>query len=85
MSVKVTLSLSLPPQAQLTQQRQQGGPPPAIPNAPYQPPPSSATPGPTSTTVVAIGGGGLYPSLDDYMGLELSRYAPVSSVMLIII
>ncbi|XP_064382643.1 syntenin-1-like [Halichondria panicea] len=62
--------------AQLTQQRQQGGPPPAIPSAPYQPPPSSATPGPTSTTVVAIGGGGLYPSLEDYMGLELSRYAP---------
>ncbi len=70
------------PQAQLAQQRQQAGPPgPAVPSAPYQPPPISATPGATATTVVAVSGavsGGLYPSLEDYMGLELSRYVPVS-------
>ncbi len=68
------------PQAQLAQQRQQGGPPPAGPSAPYQPPHISATPGPAATAVVAVGGG-LYPSLDDYMGLELSRYNPVSELL----
>lgn len=62
----------------MAQQRQQAGPSPAVPSAPYQPPPSSSTPGATATTVVAVTGGGLYPSLEDYMGLELSRYAPVS-------
>ena len=36
-------------------------------------------PGQQTTAVVATAGGGLYPSLEDYMGLNLAGYTPVSS------
>lgn len=46
----------------------------------YQPPPSSSTPGATVPPPAPATGGGLYPSLDDYMGLELTHYRPVSTI-----
>lgn len=42
----------------------------------YQPPPTSTTPGPSAPAAAA---GGLYPNLEDeYMGLQLTQYRPVS-------
>ena len=39
----------------------------------------TAITGPTPAPVpVPTGGGGLYPSLDDYMGLNITHYNPVS-------
>ena len=78
-SLSLSLSLSLsfffslsPLQAQAAQQR--AAHPPAITQGgqPYQPPAQAATPGPVSYA-------GLYPSLEDeYMGLQLTGYRPVS-------
>ena len=48
----------------------------------YQPPPSSSTPGATAPAPARAVGGGLYPSLDDYMGLELTHYRPVSTIIM---
>ena len=66
----VSLSLSLS-QAQASQQR-----PPAVTQGQvgqaYQPPVQAATPGPVNYV-------SLYPSLEDeYMGLQLTGYRPVS-------
>ena len=35
-------------------------------------------PKPTAPVPMPTGGGGLYPSLDDYMGLNITHYNPVS-------
>lgn len=39
---------------------------------------SGATPHPATATAPTATGGGLYPSLGDYMGLDLKHYTPVS-------
>ena len=42
---------------------------------PYQPPAQATSPGGATVVAVSSGGGvGLYPSLDDYMGLNLTQY-----------
>lgn len=57
----------LPPQAQVATQ----------PHGAMAVPP----PGQQTTAVVVPMGGGLYPSLEDYMGLNLTGYSAVSLVL----
>lgn len=73
-----SLYLSLLLQAQVAAQ-QAAGPQRAVAPQPYQPPAQATTPG-TVVAVSSSGSVGLYPSLEDYMGLNLAHYQVSSCV-----